>query len=149
MGECVEFPKLADYGGDDSPLIPEGNYEMSYLHHTTWMFMGRQPKVVVYFAIIEPGDHYQVVLPAYYNAIKLIGRRCKWGGFKAAKKSYLVRDFCRVLPTQSLPRLDRVPLTKLESIIVRGEVVTVKKDFEQRGIPEAAQYSRVARIDKW
>ena len=147
MGECVAFPKAAE--GDDSPLIPEGNYEMGYLYHTTWMFMGRQPKVVIYFAIIEPGDHFQVVLPAYYNAIKLIGRRCKYGGFKAAKKSNLVRDFCRVFPTQPLPRLDRISLTKLESIVVRGEVITVKKDFQQRDIPEVAQYSKVVRIDKW
>jgi hypothetical protein len=147
MGECITFPKLTE--GDDSPLIPEGEYEMAYLYHTTWMFMGRQPKVVVYFAIIESGDHFQVVLPAYYNAIKLIGKRGKSGEFKVAKKSYLVRDFCRALPKQPLPRLDRIPLTILKSVIVRGAVVTVKKDFEQRDIPEAAQYSRVARIDKW
>ena len=147
MGECVSFPKVE--ASEDSPLIPEGIYEMSYLYHTTWVFMGRQPKVVVYFAITEPGDHFQVVLPAYYNVIKLIGRRCKGGGFKAAKKSHLVRDFCRVFPTQPLPRLDRIPLTRLESVIVRGSVVTVKKDFEQLDIPAAALYSRVARIDKW
>jgi hypothetical protein len=147
MGECIAFPKVE--AGEDSPLISDGSYEMGYLYHTTWMFMGRQPKVVVYFAITEPGEYFQVVLPAYYNAIKLIGRRCKYGGFKAAKKSNLVRDFCRVFPTQPLPRLDRIPLTKLESTVVRGTVVTVKKDFQQRDIPEVAQYSKVVGIDKW
>ena len=147
MGECLAFPKMD--GSDDSPLIPEGIYEMVYLYHTTWMFMGRQPKVVVYFAIMEPGEYFQVVLPVYYNAIKLIGKRGKNGGFKAAKKSNLVRDYCRVFPTQPLPRLDRIPLTKLESTVVRGAVDTVKKDFQQRDIPEVAQYSKVVGIDKW
>ena len=147
MGECISFPKME--AGEDSPLIPEGSYEMSYLYHTTWRFMGRQPKVVAYFVIMEPGEYFQVVLPAYYNAIKLIGKCCKNGGFKAAKKSYLVRDYCRVFPTQPLPRLDRIPLTRLESVIVRGTVVTVGKDFQQQDIPEPARYSRVVRIDKW
>jgi hypothetical protein len=149
MGKCIEFPKLTESGGDDSPLISEGKYELTYLYHTTWLFMGRQPKVVVYFAIMEPGEYFQVVLPAYYNAIKHIGRRCKYGNFKAAKKSNLVRDFCRIFPTQPLPRLDRIPMRKLESIVVLGTVVNVKKDFEQREIPKMAQYSRVAMIDKW
>lgn len=147
MGECIQFPKVIE--GDDSPLIPEGVYEMAYLFHKTWMFMGRQPKVVMYFSITEPGDYFGVVLPAYYNVVKHTGRCCKYGGFKAAKKSNLVRDFCRVFPTQPLPRLDRIPISRLESVLVLGTVENVKKDFQQRDIPEAAQYSRVVRIDKW
>lgn len=147
MGECIVFPKVT--WGDDSPLIPEGAYEMSYLYHVTWMFMGRQPKVVIYFHITEFGDYFEIVLPAYYNVIKHIGKCGKSGGFKAAKKSYLVRDYCSVLPEHPLPRLDRIPLSNLASVVVRGTVVTVKKGLDQRDIPEAAQYSRVTKIDKW
>jgi hypothetical protein len=147
MGECITFPKVAR--GDDSPLIPEGVYEMAYLYHVTWMFMGRQPKVVMYFSITEPGDYFEVMLPAYYNVIKHTGNRGKSGGFKAAKKSHLVRDYCRVRPGHPLPRLDRIPLSELASIIVRSTVKTVRQGFDQQSIPLAAQYSRVASIDKW
>ena len=147
MGECIAFPKVI--GGDDSPLILEGVYEMAYQYHVTWKFMGCQPKVVIYFSIIEFGDYFEIVLPAYYNVIKHTGKCGKSGNFKAAKKSYLVRDYCRALPSQPLPRLDRIPLSNLASVIVRGTVITVKKGLDQREIPEAARYSRVARIDKW
>ena len=146
VGECIAFPKVI--GGDDSPLIPEGIYEMAYQYHVTWKFMGRQPKVVIYFCIIELGDYFEIVLPAYYNVIKHVGKCGKSGGFKAAKKSYLVRDYCSALPEYPLPRLDRIPLSNLASVVVRGTVVTVKKGLDQRDIPEEAQYSRVATIDK-
>ncbi len=144
MGECVEFLNIVR--SDDSPLIPEGAYEMGYLYHKTWMFMGRQPKVVMYFSIIEPGDYFGVVLSAYYNVHCAIGKRCRNGGFKAKKRSNLVRDFCRVFPNYTLKRLDRIPISRLGTVVVVGTVETVTHGFDQREIPEAAQYSGVRKI---
>ena len=111
--------------------------------------MGRQPKVALYFQIIEPGDSFEIILPAYYNVLRHIGKTGKNGGFKAAKKGNLVRDYCRALPTQPLPRLDRIPLSRLQPMALLGTVVTVKTDLQQRPIPEAAQYSRIITFEKW
>jgi hypothetical protein len=149
MGECLEFPKLSDAGSDDSPLIPEGVYEMGYLYHETWSFMGRQPKVVIHFKIAEPGDYFGAVLLAYYCVEKHVGKRGKAGRFKVSKKSNLYRDFCRVFPDRPAPRPDRIPLSNLSSVVVRGTIVTVSRAYDQRDIPLAAQYSRVASIEKW
>jgi len=146
MGECITFPKIIE--GNDSPLIPEGVYEMGYLYHKTWMFRGRQPKVVMYFSIIEPGDYFGAALPAYYCVEKHIGKRGKAGRFKASKKTNLYRDFCRVFPDRPAPRPDRIPLSNLSSVVVQGTVVTVSRGYDQRDIPEAAQYSRVRSIER-
>ena len=145
MGECLAFP--ANIKGDDSPLMPEGNYQMTYVSHSTYMFMGRQPKVAIYFRIVEPGDYFEIVLPGYYNVLNFIGKRGKSGSFKVAKRSNLARDYCRVFPTDPIPRLDRLPLSKLGNVIIQGTVETVKKGFDQREIPEAVRYSKVLTIE--
>ena len=144
MGECLVFRSLN--GGDDSPLIPEGKYEMSYVSHTTWRFMGKQPKVVIYFSIVDPG-YIGVIVPAYYNVISTTGKPGKNGRFKTAKKSNLVRDFYSIFPNESPSRFDRLPLTNLKNVIVHGTVKTVKTGFDQRTIPEPIQYSVVRRIE--
>ena len=146
MGECLAFPDGA--GVDGSPLIPEGVYEMGYLSHSTWTFKGRAPKVVIYFRITDPGEFFGVVLPAYYGVTKHKGKYGKSGDFKAGKSSNLFRDFCRVFPDRPAPRLDRIPLSNLASVIVRGQVVTVMRGSDQREIPEIARYSRVKSIER-
>ena len=55
---------------------------------------------------------------------------------KSKKKSNLVRDFLRVFPNYFIQRFDRIPLSKLESVIVRGKVETVTSGHDQREIPE-------------
>jgi hypothetical protein len=146
MGECVAFP--TEIGGDDSPLIPEGKYEMAYASHHTWIFMGRQPKVVIRFCVIDPGEYFGVIIPAYYNVQRTIGKRQRNGRFKASKRSNLVRDFYRVFPKEPLVRLDRLPLTKLNTTTVIATVHTVTRDFTQRDLPEVIQYSIVKSIDR-
>ncbi len=145
MGECVALP--LGIGGDDSPLIPEGKYEMAYVTYRTWLFMGRQAKVVIQFSVIDPGDYFGAIIPAYYNVERTIGKRERNGRFKAAKRSNLVRDFYRVFPTAPLTRLDRIPLTKLNTTTVIATVETVTHDFSQREIPEVVQYSIVRSIE--
>ena len=145
MGECLAFPAI--FEGDDSPLIPEGIYELGYVDYSTWVFMGRQPKVIIRFRVIDPGDYFGLVIPAYYNVTRIIGKRGRNGGFKGNKRSNLVRDFYRVFPNQVLTRLDRIPLSKLGTVVIRGSVETVKQGFDQRAIPEPVQYSIVRRIE--
>jgi len=109
--------------------------------------MGRQPKVAIFFRVVDPGDNFGIVLPAYYNVIKFIGKPEKSGSFKVAKKSSLARDYCRVFPAELNPRLDRLPISKMSNVIIQGTVRTVEKDFNQREIPEAVRYSRVKTIE--
>ncbi len=79
MGECIPFP--SEVNTDDAPLIPEGIYQLAYVYHSTFLFMGRQPKVAIFFRIVDPGDYFGIALTAYYNVIKFIGNRGKSGGF--------------------------------------------------------------------
>ena len=144
MGECIPFP--SEVKTDDAPLIPEGIYQLAYINHSTFLFKGRQPKVAVFFRIVDIGENFGVVLPAYYNVDKFIGKRGKSGGFKVAKRSNLARDYCRVFPTERSPRLDRLPISKMSSVIIQGTVRTVEKDSNQREIPEAVRYSKVLTI---
>ena len=145
MGECIPFP--SEVNTDDAPLIPEGIYQLAYVYHSTFLFMGRQPKVAIFFRIVDPGDYFGIALTAYYNVIKFIGNRGKSGGFKVAKRSSLARDYCRVFPTEPTPRLDRLPLSKMSNVIIQGTVRTVEKDFNQREIPEAVRYSKILTIE--
>ena len=56
MGECIAF--IQEVESDDSPLVPEGTYQMAYVNHSTYLFMGRQPKVAIFFRIIDLGDYF-------------------------------------------------------------------------------------------
>ena len=145
MGECIALTHNIE--SDDSPLIPEGTYQMTYASHSTFMFMGRQPKVAIFFRIVDPGDYFGFEIPGYYNVLKLNGKRGKSGGFKVAKRSNLARDYCRVFPTEPTPRLDRLPLSKMANVLIQGTVRTVIKDSSQREIPEAVRYSKVLTIE--
>ena len=145
MGECLPFP--TDIGGDDSPLIPEGKYELAFVDYSTWIFLGKQPKAVIRFRIVDPGEYFGLIIPAYYNVERIIGKRGRNGRFKSTKRSNLVRDYYRVFPKDPLMRLDRIPLSKLKTIIVIGTVKTVTQDLNQREIPGVVQYSVVKSIE--
>lgn len=131
----------------ESPLIPDGEYEVILESFCTWNFMGRQPKIMLEFRIVSPGEFFGLRVPGYYNVSKLIGKPGRNGRFKVAKRSNFVRDFARVFPDFTFTRFDRMPMSKLFGIVLVTNVKTVKNGFDQRRIPESVQYSIVNQLN--
>ena len=132
-------------GLDEIILIPEGDYSLKFIGWRTWMYFGRQPKVVLDFAVVDMGPYFEVPLQRYYNAQRLIGRKGKNGGFKVGRSSDFLREFALV-SNRPVRRLDRIPMTEYENSIIIGRVSTVKKSRNQKEIPELVQYSVISEI---
>jgi hypothetical protein len=134
--------------GEELPLIPEKIYDLGYLDYSTSLMMGKNPKLVIRFQIVEQGDSFGVVLSKYYGVSKLKGKPKKYGIFQVGRKSNFLRDFLTLFPDQSVKRLDRIPMTRFQGVIIKGQVKTVSKGYNQRKIPEPLQYSVIGDLLK-
>src|SRR5205823_1864397 len=65
---------------DDSPRIKPGRYSGRYLYHETRMYLGKTPKLIVYFNIATV-DQGLVAIPRNYNVFQLEGPPRRYGGF--------------------------------------------------------------------
>lgn len=128
------------------PLIKPGIYDLSFMHSQTGYMFGRAPKVMYWFKIISMGDYFDTKIPRYYNAKRLIGQPKKYGNFEVGVKSDLVREFFNLFPHYKCKRLDRLPTSMLEGVIVKGRVETVKKDYKQRKRHEILHYSIITEL---
>ena len=130
---------------DDLPLVLPGEYVFRFVRYSTWLMFGRNPKLIIEFAITD--DIYSgVILNKYYNVKKLNGKHGKNGNFTTSRKSNFMRDLFRVCPGYPPKRLDRIPMSRLEGIDIRGNVKTVTKGHDQKEIPEALQYSVITEL---
>ena len=132
--------------GAPAPLVKPGVYDLRYDFHETAVMFGRAPKLVLRFTIIEMGTEYfdTVQLPKSYNASKLMERPKKFGRFKVGFKSEFLRDYVRMF---SMPvRLDRIPMSAFERVIVRGKVRVVTHGSDQRPIPDGLKYSVIDEL---
>lgn len=132
--------------GDLPPLINPGSYEMTMVGYKTAVYYGRAQKLVISFRIVECGAAFESVLERYYNVLKLSGKPGKNGVFKVGQRSDFLREFCSVFPAVNVRRLDRIPMSYFDGVIVRGEVSTVTHDTKQHQIPKSLQYSKVTRL---
>jgi len=136
---------ITDYlPDDDLVLVPESEYQLAYLNHVTWLYMGRIPKVVVTFQIMDYGEHHLKQVSAYYNPKKLIGKPRRKGRFSAGWRSKFMMDYvtCFGRPT----RKDEIVMNKFQEVIVKGKVRTVTHNRDQRKYPEGLQYSVVNEL---
>jgi len=133
---------------DDLPLIPPGEYIFRLAGYSTWLMFGRNPKLILEFTIVDSEMYGGVTLNKYYNVKKFKGRSGRNGNFVATPKSNFMRDFYRICPAYPPKRLDRIPMSRLEGIDVRGKVKTVTKGYDQKEIPEPLQYSVIEEINR-
>ena len=129
---------------DDLVLIPEGEYELSYQYHATWLYMGRIPKVIVAFRIFDMGEHYDKPVLAYYNPKQLKGKPRRNGHFSAGWRSRLMWDYSMCFGKP--PRQDRISMCRFKEHIVVGKVRTVTNNRLQREYPEGLRYSIVGEL---
>ena len=143
--ELGEYTPDGIIHSDELPLVKPGMYNLCFIHVQTALMFGRAPKVVLWFKFLEAGL-YETKIPRYYNALRLIGKPRKNGQFKVGRKSDLLREFCTVFPEYRPKRLDRIPLSMYEKVIVKGRVETVEINYKQQKIPEILQYSVVTEL---
>lgn len=132
--------------GDLPPLIKPGEYEVVLVQYRTGMFFGRAPKLVLSFQIIQPGEGFEAVLDRYYNVQRIIGKPGRNGAFKVGKRSDFLRDLCTVFPSVNVRRLDRIPMSCFDGVIIKARVDTVTHDTKQAFIPKPLQYSKVSKL---
>lgn len=132
--------------GELPPLIKPGEYEMVLVEFRTQMFFGRAPKLVMLFKVVQLGEAFETVLPRYYNLQKVIGKLGKNGSFKVGKRSDFLRELCTVFPSVNVRRLDRIPMSCFDGVIIKARVDTVTHDSKQCLIPKPLQYSKVSKL---
>ena len=125
-------------------LIPPGEYQLALTHWQTYRFYGKAPKLALWFNVVTHGQHFDTKLARHYNVKALTGNPGRYGRFKAAAGSDLVRDYARLL---ALPaRFDRFDLQSLTRRIVLGRVDTVTTTARQQKLAAAVQYSVVREL---
>jgi hypothetical protein len=126
------------------PLHPEpalmrpGLYTLAYVRHTLRNQFNRGV-LTAWFRVVDYGDHFEMLIPRYYN-VQLRGKK----SFRVKPHSHLYREICELYGRR--PRLDRLPLTAFQDVLLLGRVKTVTRDQQQESIPEAARYSVVDKI---
>ena len=99
---------------------------------------GRQD-LLMWFRIVEEGESFGFVLPAYY--------RVKWGkdnNFRAGWHSYFCRDYQQCFGR--VERKDRYAMSKFESVVLKVKVVENTTDAKGQPLAPVNQYSRVERM---
>ena len=110
--------------------------------------LGKNPKLVLRFKVTEYGDYHGANLSIYYGVKRFIGKPGKSGGFQVGRKSKFLREFLTLFPDQPVKRIDRIPMSRFQGVIIIGQVKTVIRGFDQRKIPEPLQYSVVEQLLK-
>jgi len=131
-----------DYGRA-CPTIPEGIYRAAFSHHET-AFVFKTPKVFLWFRIIDPGPCFDRLVYGAYRARGLKGKPGKNGGFKLSAGGRLFKTICRILQIKRRP--DRLSLRDLRHRILRVQIGTVTKDYQQQDLPEVCRYSVVKEL---
>ncbi len=140
--EIKHFPdQLPD---DDLVLVPDGEYQLSYRFHTTWLYMGRIPKVVVVFRIADYGEHFDKPILRYYNPSKIFGKPRKNGVFSAGWRSCLMWDYAKCFGKPA--RKDRIPMGRFKDHLIRGKTRTVTHNKDQKRYPDGLTYSVVCEL---
>ena len=99
---------------------------------------GRQD-LLMWFRIVEEGESFGFVLPAYY--------RVKWGKgnhFSAGWYTHFCRDYQQCFGR--VERKDRYAMSKFESVVLKVKVVVNTTDAKGQPLAPVNQYSRVERV---
>jgi len=132
---------------DLPPLIKPGMYELAFVRYkTAIMFCGKASKLIMDFRIVSMGKYFETIVPRYYNVQRVIGKPQRNGRFKCGKKGDFLREYLTLFPNQ-VGRLDRVPMSAFESVIIEGKIETVTRS-RNKVIPKPLQYSRISELRK-
>lgn len=132
---------------DLPPKVKPGIYDLAFIDYkTAMMFQGKAPKLIMSFRIITYGKYFETELTRYYNIQRIIGRPQRRGPFKCSAKGDFLREYMTLF-TGKVNRLDRIPMSNFENVIIEGRVDTVKRS-RGKEIPKELQYSVITELRK-
>ncbi len=130
---------------DLPPLVKQGVYQLAFVEYRTAnMFRGKAPKLIMTFRIVSMGEYFEHLVLRYYNVQRVIGKPQRNGRFKCGKKGAFLREYLTLFPHQ-VPRLDRVPMSAFEAVLIEGKIQTVTHSSNKE-IPKPLQYSRISEL---
>lgn len=133
--------------GPKIPLIPSEKYEFVFEYYETSKLLGgRALKLTLWFKVITPGKSFELVIPRYYNVLRIIGKPGKNGNFKVGWNSNFTREFSDLFGAPSRP--DRMPMSNFKNKIIVGETRVVSIGYQQRKIHKELRYSVIKRLLK-
>ena len=111
--------------------------ELAFVKHELWWYMKKQPKVSLYFKMMDAGNDFGAEICAHYR----LDHSDRSGRTYAKPKSRIVRDLGRVFPdyVNETP----LPLTRLKGCAVIGRTGWVKSDGNNVPLASQQQYEIV------
>ncbi len=111
--------------------------ELAFVKYGRYWYMKKQPKLSLYFTIMEPGADFGKLVQAHYRLDRFDKRGRCW----AKPKSRIVRDLGRLFPdyVDAVP----LPLSRLKGCTVVGRTRWVTKDGKDIRIARQQQYEVV------
>ena len=129
---------------DIPPLVRPGRYKVMLDDYRTALMFTKAHKLILDFSIVSFGEYFGVRLPRYYNVIRFHGKAGQHGNFSASKKGDLLREMYTLFYHHP-KRKDRIPMSLFNGAVIEADVVVVT-EARGRKIPEALQYSKIARL---
>ena len=125
---------------DRPVLISPGTYEAVMIDwKVNYSGYFKKHSLLMHFRIVEMGEFYGVVLPAWFNIQPSKGK-----SIKAGWRSDFLRMYQECFNTR-LDRRDRIPMHRFENVALMVEVETISKDSKGHSLGKINQYSRVRR----
>ncbi len=126
------------------PLIPEKVYGLSFVNYSTVKMFG-DGKLILKFKVVEHGEYFGVELSRYYN-VNLVGKPGRNGKFSPPKHGNFLIEYCQLFPDKVTKRLNRLSMSPFNQSYFRGEVRTVKRNNQQKKLPQPMQYSVISKL---
>lgn len=143
-GNVVRLPERMRW---DYERVPNGEYNARVVGNDVRTYFRGKPTLALWWRLLEPG-YMHIVLPRFYAVPGPSTPKPRKNGYYRAvgRASNLARDLAAML--QERPRVlhGPFPMHRVENHVYRVLVETVTHDREQRELPLAAQYSKVARV---
>jgi hypothetical protein len=136
--------RFAEVDGEPLPLVPPGEYQLSFEYFETAVMFGRAPKLILRFKVVSLGQHFQVQLARFFNVKKLLERPKRSGRFLVGRMSSFTREYARLFPLPG--RLDRMPMSRFENHVLIGRVRTVETGGDQKRLPAGLEYSVIDEL---
>ena len=126
--------------------VEPGSYELKFEYYETFFFLGRFPKVVLWFSILDFGEHNEKKLARYYNIEKIHGKPRRSGSFRFGRRSDFNKEYLKLFDKPCKKGVINWNLYKRH--IILGEVNTVTNDFRGDGYHPSLVYSVLSRLKR-
>jgi len=124
-----------------TPLLPEGEYTFMCLGHQKRKNRVGSDKFVLKMQI-QGGVYDGIILLKHYGIRGITSE----GRIIVGEMSDLLRQYYAVTDAPRLDRLDRMPMSAFNGLLIRASVITVKKDWNRDELPKQSHYSRVHKL---